>query len=100
MALLEIQNELLLCDRLCVARTFNVKSEIHDRLLLNLYSSLELSGKHQLSSNNHKAAILSLDIEDGENRYLLAAGITVVCAIVFNMIDLITKERIDYHYLI
>eukprot|EP01084_Bolivina_argentea_P270469 459912_1 len=67
-------NDLLLYNKLCITRSLNIKSTIQDKLLLNLYCSLELSSKNQLKTNKHKAAILSLDIENSENRYLLASG--------------------------
>lgn len=65
-------NDVLLRQRLDISRALDKR--IHDRLLLNLYSSLDLNYRDQLATNHHKAAILALDIERGENRYLLAAG--------------------------
>ncbi len=71
-------NDFLLRQSLEFSRSLNISNRIHDRLLLNLYSSLELQGANQLATNHHKAAIFDLDIEDGENRYLLCSGQVVL----------------------
>lgn len=67
-------NDYLIYNQLCTARSYHRKDVLHDKLLFNRYSSLDLSTLNQISKCRHKAAVLSLDVEQGENRYLLAAG--------------------------